>query len=912
LKKFTPANAAEPEQGSSAHSLNGDGVAASSRSTASSAATALEALPDAFGASRFDDLLQGQSEALELIASGASLDLVLRHIALLVERIAQPALCSIHLLDPEAKVLRHGAAPSLPADYARIIDGSEIGPDGSPFHAAAFSRIRIDVANLEADDRWPEFRGLALASNLRATCAQPILDRADQVLGVLALHYRQSHQLVVGDYRLMDAMASFTAFGIESVGRERALESANKSFASLAASIPGVVYRRLVTPDGDIRYTYISEGAKDIFGVSAEEVLANPQALFDCHGPEYRATFRERLLKASRELSMWDVEAQIITRDGEEKWTHAIARPHRLPDGSVLWDGVILDATRIKKAEFATALAASHTRKVIVESISQGFVLFDPDDRLVICNSVYLELDPGLRQFAVPGASYEAIVRAEIERSGTGASGESLEAMVFERLANHELPESSAERRLSGNRWILVHERRTFDGSTAIVYSDVTDLKRREKELELAKAQLESANTELGQAIGQLNIALSNMTHGLCLLDAEQKIILSNRRYAEIFGLAHDLAKPGITVRDQMLSSFSAESDGNPEAKLLVEERLRQAASRARCTFYLNFTDGRVIEVIHQPLDDSGAVETFADVTEESRTRKALRESEERMREKVIELLETRQRLMRKSEELKDLAGNLATARDEAQAANRAKSEFLANMSHELRTPLNAVIGFSEVMIREVFGAIGSERYKDYAEDIHSSGSHLLGLINDILDLSKVEAGQLKLRDQVVTVSDVLTACQKLVQDRAEKARVTLSISCAEDLPKLRADELKLKQIVLNLLYNAIKFTPAVGRVSVTAQRAKDGGIVFLVTDTGIGINPKDMPRILEPFQQIASPLSRKYEGTGLGLPLVKGLAELHGGSLRLESAEGKGTTAAVYLPAARVIGSPDRRPCVV
>ncbi|MDH3919989.1 MAG: GAF domain-containing protein, partial [Rhodospirillales bacterium] len=230
MKKFTPANAAEPEQGSSAHSLNGDGVAASSRSTASSAATALEALPDAFGASRFDDLLQGQSEALELIASGASLDLVLRHIALLVERIAQPALCSIHLLDPEAKVLRHGAAPSLPADYARIIDGSEIGPDGSPFHAAAFSRIRIDVANLEADDRWPEFRGLALASNLRATCAQPILDRADQVLGVLALHYRQSHQLVVGDYRLMDAMASFTAFGIESVGRERALESANKSF----------------------------------------------------------------------------------------------------------------------------------------------------------------------------------------------------------------------------------------------------------------------------------------------------------------------------------------------------------------------------------------------------------------------------------------------------------------------------------------------------------------------------------------------------------------------------------------------------------------------------------------------------------------------------------------------------------
>jgi signal transduction histidine kinase len=360
-----------------------------------------------------------------------------------------------------------------------------------------------------------------------------------------------------------------------------------------------------------------------------------------------------------------------------------------------------------------------------------------------------------------------------------------------------------------------------------------------------------------------------------------------------------------------MLSSFGVESDGNPEAKLLVEERLRQAASRARCTFYLNFADGRVIEVIHQPLDDRGAVETFADVTEESRTQKALRESEERMREKVGELLETRQSLVRKSEELRELAGNLATARDEAQAANRAKSEFLANMSHELRTPLNAVIGFSEVMTREVFGAIGSARYRDYAEDIHSSGSHLLGLINDILDLSKVEAGELKLRNQIVTVCDVLTACQRLVKDRAEKSGVTLSISCAEDLPKLRADELKLKQIFLNLLSNAIKFTPAVGRVSVTAQRANDGGVVVLVADTGIGINPKDMSRVLEPFQQVASPLSRKYEGTGLGLPLVKGLTELHGGSLCLESAEGKGTTAAVHLPAARVIGSPHWQPCL-
>ncbi len=865
--------------------------------------------PETSGVDRFDALLRSQSEILDLVVTGTSLVLALERISLQVERNAQPALCSIHLVDPEGLVLLHGAAASLPADYLRLLDGPAVGPEANPCHGAARRRERITAANLGAESRWPEYRQRALANNIRAVCARPIVDPQGEVLGVLALHYKAPHQPDAHDHQVMDAMASLTGFAIRHEKRERSRRSADQRFASLAETIPGVVYQRLVTPDGDIRYTYISEGAKDLFGVPAEEVMADPQALFDCHGPEYRATFRERLLEASRKLEMWDVEAQIITRDGEEKWTHAIARPHRLPNGSVLWDGVILDATRIKKAEFAAASAAHRTREVIVDSISQGFVLFDPEDRLVICNNIYLDLYPGLRQTAVPGASYRDIARAEIRHGSVGASDQPPEAMVFERLTNHERPESSVERRLSGNRWILIHERRTFDGSTAIVYSDVTDLKRREKELEQAKTQLERANTNLEQANCQLDIALSNMTQGLCLVDAEQKIVLSNRRYAEIFGLAAELAQPGITLRDQMISSLGGMNNNTGDAKSFLEERLRQAASRVRCTFYLNLADGRVIEVIHQPLDDGGAVETFADVTEQSRTQNALREGEERMREKVAELLDTRQRLMRQGEKLKEVAANLATARDEAEAANRTKSEFLANMSHELRTPLNAVIGFSEVMIREVFGSLGSQRYMDYAEDIHSSGSHLLGLINDILDLSKVEAGQLKLRDQVVSVCDVLTACQRLVQQRADKTGVTLSISCPAELPNLRGDKLKLKQIFLNLLSNAIKFTPKDGRVHATAHRAGDGGILVSVTDTGVGISEDNLSMVLEPFQQIASPMSQKYEGTGLGLPLVKGLVELHGGQLWLESTEGEGTTATIYLPAERVIEIPAQMP---
>jgi signal transduction histidine kinase len=184
-------------------------------------------------------------------------------------------------------------------------------------------------------------------------------------------------------------------------------------------------------------------------------------------------------------------------------------------------------------------------------------------------------------------------------------------------------------------------------------------------------------------------------------------------------------------------------------------------------------------------------------------------------------------------------------------------------------------------------------------------------LINDILDLSKVEAGELKLRDQDVHVCDVLTACQRLVQQRAEKAGVTLSISCPVDLPKLRGDKLKLKQIFLNLLSNAIKFTPENGRVNASAHRPPDGGIQVSVTDTGVGISEDNLSMVLEPFQQISGPMSQKYEGTGLGLPLVKGLVELHGGHLWLESIEGEGTKATIYLPAERVIEAPAQLPCV-
>jgi len=299
------------------------------------------------------------------------------------------------------------------------------------------------------------------------------------------------------------------------------------------------------------------------------------------------------------------------------------------------------------------------------------------------------------------------------------------------------------------------------------------------------------------------------------------------------------------------------------------------------------------VDVFGGFVDWEGAPAAFLmlrDVTER-------REAERKLQDHISNLEQT---LETSTTRYAEITRQIHQAKETADSANRTKSEFLANMSHELRTPLNAIMGFSEVIKDEMFGPLQVPQYLEYVRDIYNSGAHLLDIINDILDLSKVEAGKFELVEEEVELRKFVEAVRNLTKGRAEEKGLEIEISVPDAFPRLFADQRGLKQMLLNLTSNAIKFTPGGGTVKITARVLSTGDVEVAVQDSGIGIAPEDMERVLMPFGQVDSALARENQGTGLGLPLVQAMIELHGGELMLDSFPGNGTTASLRLPAAR------------
>jgi signal transduction histidine kinase/HAMP domain-containing protein len=372
--------------------------------------------------------------------------------------------------------------------------------------------------------------------------------------------------------------------------------------------------------------------------------------------------------------------------------------------------------------------------------------------------------------------------------------------------------------------------------------------------VEREKAQRRSAQNRLVEA-------LETSHEAIVVVDASHQIVLANSQLSRFFPTLASRLRPdmGFDEAFERLSELVTTDDPDEEEDdqpTGIERELLSAGSEFR------LLDGRWLRVSCSNTHEGGFFLVISDFTE-------FKEREARLKEAQLM----------------------------AETASEAKSRFLANMSHELRTPLNAIIGFSEILTGELFGRLGSPKYIEYARDIYQSGDHLLAVINNVLDLTKSEAGKLTLAPEAVDLAEIVESCGKIMRDQCARAQLNLSLETADAPLVISGDPAKLRQILLNLMSNAVKFTEPGGTVTVGARIGENGSLTLCVTDSGIGMSTEDLPIAMAPFGQIDSRLARRYEGTGLGLPLTKAFVELHGGQIAIDSALGKGTTVTVTLP---------------
>jgi signal transduction histidine kinase len=361
-----------------------------------------------------------------------------------------------------------------------------------------------------------------------------------------------------------------------------------------------------------------------------------------------------------------------------------------------------------------------------------------------------------------------------------------------------------------------------------------------------------------------LQSTLENIGEGLSVFDSRGRLIAWNSRFCELLELPPDLPI-GAPLRDILMLQAARGDFGRGEPSVEVAKRLDWFYCDVPTTKERVTPRGRILQIRRRAMPDGAIVSVYSDITD-----------------------------------LKASERKLIQARSQAEMANHAKSEFLANMSHELRTPLNAIIGFSEIIAHELFGPLGNEKYLDYMQDIHQSSLHLLSIINDVLDMSKIEAGKLELSKEPLNIRHLIGEVLRMMRERAESRAIELVTKLSDEEVKIWADERAMKQIFLNLLSNAIKFSRDGGEIRIRVLSAEPGLAVVEFEDHGIGMNEEEVERALQPFGQAKPSTTRNYGGTGLGLPITKGLIEAHGGKLAIVSRAGQGTIARVSLPTER------------
>ena len=386
--------------------------------------------------------------------------------------------------------------------------------------------------------------------------------------------------------------------------------------------------------------------------------------------------------------------------------------------------------------------------------------------------------------------------------------------------------------------------------------------------------EMRGAQTRLQAAEARLFDALRSMNDSFVIWDQLDRLVLWNNKFEDFFGF-----EPGNLQQGLDYATIQYHSNNAIENVTHLE---------GPGGYEIQLNDGRWIRYLETETADGGRVSIGTEVT-------AIRTREQQLRTNQDALQKTITVLRKSQVRIVELAENYEQEKIRAEQASQSKSEFLANMSHELRTPLNAINGFSDIMKKELFGPLGDPRYSEYVNDILFSGQHLLSLINDILDMSKIEAGKMTLNTESLQMNDMISQVIRIVRGRAEDNRLKLVYE-EVDVPEIEADPRAVKQILLNLATNAIKFTPEGGMVRVVVE-PKSAGLIIRVSDTGIGISQEDIKRLAQPFEQIDSQHSRQHEGTGLGLALSKSLVELHGGNFTIESVVGQGTTVIFTLP---------------